>query len=262
MRLPAFEECTTDFQREFGYGDDVRQFFHPKARKPGPFSYHLRMHHVLESFADFLPPPAEIADIACAAGNFALVLAEAGYRVTGVDLLEDLLDYARKKKTTGEIDFVQGNLMEYRHPRALDGILMGEVMEHVAWPEQLVAAAHENLRPGGIFVVTTPNGSYGGNDIPTFSAITEDRREFEGKQFHHGHHLFLYTPDELRVLLEKGGFEVLRLEVFNSHYLTKSGFFRYFFTKNFLKVLDRWCSRLPFRGGGSANMMVAVARRK
>lgn len=262
MRLPAFEECTTDFQRDAGYGDDVRQFFHPRRRKPGPFSYHLRMHHALGAFREFLPPPAEVADVACAAGNFALTLAEMGYRVTGVDLLQDLLDYAKKKRTHGEIEFVQSNLMDYRHPRPLDGILMGEVIEHVAWPENLIRSARDNLREGGIFVLTTPNGTYGGNDLPTFRSITADRREFEGKQFHHGHHLFLYTPEELKSLLEAGGFDVLRIEVFNSHYLTKSGMFRYFFTEKMLIRLDRILSRWSFMGGSSANMMYSVARKK
>lgn len=261
MRLPNLEECSTELQRDVGYGDDVRQFFHPKSRKPGPFSYHLRMHHVLSSFEEFLPAPAEVADIACAAGNFALTLAERGYDVTAVDLLEELLEYAKKKHTAGKIRFIPSNLMDYRHPKPLDGILMGEVIEHVAWPEQLIAAARENLRDGGIFVLTTPNGTYAGNDLPTFSSITADRREFEGKQFHHGHHLFLYTPEELKGLLERGGFEVLRTEVFNSHYLTKSGMFRYFFTAKFLKRLDGWLSKVPFRSMSSANMMVAVARK-
>jgi 2-polyprenyl-3-methyl-5-hydroxy-6-metoxy-1,4-benzoquinol methylase len=263
MRLPATEECENDFQRQYGHGDDVRQFFHPRPRKPGPFSYHLRMHQVLSAFRDFLPAPAEVADVACAAGNFALKLAEAGYRVTGVDLLDDFLRYAKLKRTDGEIEFVHGNLMEYRHPRPLDGVLMGEVIEHVAWPENLIASAYANLRVGGVFVVTTPNGTYGGNDLPTFKDVTgSDRKAFEAVQFDPSKHLFLYTPEELRSLLEKGGFEVLRLEVFNSHYLTKSGFLRYFFTVDALKRLDRRLSKLAFMGGSSANMMYAVARKR
>ncbi len=263
MRLPSIEECENDFQRQCGYGDDIRQFFHPRPRKPGPFSYHLRMHHVLSAFRDFLPVPAEVADVACAAGNFALMLAESGYSVTGVDLLDDFLRYAQRKRTQGAIDFVQGNLMEYRHPRPLDGLLMGEVIEHVAWPERLIASAHANLRKGGIFVITTPNGTYGGNDLPTFKDVaSSDRAKFEAVQFDPSKHLFLYTPQELRQLLESGGFEVLRLEVFNSHYLTKSGFFRYLFTVEALKSLDRRLSALPFRGGSSANMMYSVARKK
>jgi hypothetical protein len=131
----------------------------------------------------------------------------------------------------------------------------------VAWPEDLIRSARENLRQGGLLVITTPNGTYGGNDLPTFSSITDDRREFEGKQFHHGNHLFLYTPDELRSLLERGGFRVERIEVFNSHYLTKSGIFRYLLTQKALKALDRPLSRLPFLAGSSANMMIAVAKR-
>ena len=111
-------------------------------------------------------------------------------------------------------------------------------------------------------MLTTPNGTYGGNDLPTFSSITDDRREFEEKQFHHGHHLFLYTAGELQQLAEKGGFEVIRTEVFNSHYLTKSGMFRYLFTMEMLKTLDRLLSRLPFMGGSSANMMIMVCRKR
>lgn len=262
MRLPAIEECENDFQREYGYGDDIRQFFHPYPRKPGPFSYHLRLEHVLGAFQQYLPAPATVADVACAAGNFALRLAELGYTVTGVDLLEDFLGYARKKRTEGKIEFVRGNLMDYRHPAPLDGVLMGEVIEHVAWPEKLIAAAHANLRPGGIFVVTTPNGSYGGNDLPTFKDVTSDRQKFEEAQFHHGHHLFLYTPEELADLLEKGGFEVLKVEVFNSHHLTQRTVLRYLFPLGVLKWADRLFSRLPLLHGSSANMMYAVARRK
>jgi 2-polyprenyl-3-methyl-5-hydroxy-6-metoxy-1,4-benzoquinol methylase len=261
VRLPKINECESDFEREFGWGDDTRQFFHPKRRKPGPFSYHLRMQHVLELFSRYLPQPAEVADIACAAGNFALTLAESGYGVTAVDLLEDLLRYAKRKHTSGNIQFVQANLMDYRHPTPLDGILMGEVIEHVAWPEDLLAAAHRNLRPGGLLVITTPNGEYGGNDLPTFSQISSDRREFEGRQFHHGHHLFLYTEKELKNLLESRGFELLEGRVFNSHYLTKSGFLRYFFSEHGLRKLDDHLSPWKFRGGSSANMMVVAARR-
>lgn len=263
MRLPSIQECENDFQREYGYGDDTRQFFHPKPRKPGPFSYHLRMHHVLRAFQEFLPAPAKVADVACAAGNFALMLAENGYQVTGVDLLHDFLNYAKKKQTKGkEVNFVQGNLMDYRHPEPLDGLLMGEVIEHVAWPEKLIASAAANLRAGGVFVLTTPNGTYGGNDLPTFKDVTGDRKKYEEVQFHHGKHLFLYTPEELRNLLEQGGFDVLRVEVFNSHYLTKSGFVRYFFSIPALKWLDERLSKLAFLNGSSANMMYAVARKR
>ncbi|RZA01118.1 MAG: methyltransferase domain-containing protein [Proteobacteria bacterium] len=262
MRLPAIQECDSDFQKEFAYGDDTRQFFHPYPKKPGPFSYHLRLGHVVAAFREFLPPPAEIADVACAAGNFALTLAEAGYKVTGVDLLEDFIRYARLKRTGGEVEFVQGNLMDYQHPRPLDGILMGEVIEHVAWPEKLIAAAAKNLRVGGIFVLTTPNGSYGGISLPTFKDVTADRSKFEEVQFHHGHHLFLYTPEELAALLEAGGFEVLRVEVFNSHYLTKRTTLRYALPKFALRWLDGRTSKLKFENGQAANMMYAVARKR
>jgi 2-polyprenyl-3-methyl-5-hydroxy-6-metoxy-1,4-benzoquinol methylase len=262
MRLVKLEECQNDFQREYCYGDDVRQFFHPRPRKPGPFSYHLRLGQVVDAFAKYLPPPAHIGDLACAAGNFALTLAERGYKVTGVDLLEDFLSYARKKHTHGDVEFVQGNILDYRASTPLDGVLMGEVIEHVAWPEYLLQSAKENLRVGGVLVLTTPNGAYGKADLPTFKQISKDRSQYEKRQFHPGKHLFLYTPEEMHELMAQAGFEVLEVKVFNSHHLTRRAVLRYFCTQGMLRALDERLSPLPYAGGSSANMMIAVGRKK
>jgi SAM-dependent methyltransferase len=47
-------------------------------------------------------PPADVLDAACGYGRHSLVLAEAGYRVTGVDRSAVLLDEARRRSGGGD----------------------------------------------------------------------------------------------------------------------------------------------------------------
>jgi 2-polyprenyl-6-hydroxyphenyl methylase/3-demethylubiquinone-9 3-methyltransferase len=67
------------------------------------------------------------------------------------------------------------------------------------------------LKPGGIAVMTTPNGSYFRNTLPRFSDCP-DPSMYEGVQFkpNSDGHIFLLWPDEVRGLATKAGLSVER----------------------------------------------------
>jgi len=47
---------------------------------------------------DFLPPPpADVLDVACGTGSLAVLLAECGYQVAGIDASRSMLGLARRK---------------------------------------------------------------------------------------------------------------------------------------------------------------------
>ncbi|TDA64042.1 MAG: class I SAM-dependent methyltransferase [Clostridia bacterium] len=82
----------------------------------------------------------------------ALILAELGHRVTGIDWSVTMLDQAREKaqKAGLEITFVEGEIENLPFPDASFDLV---VARHVLWtlvlPEQTLAEWHRVLRPNG-----------------------------------------------------------------------------------------------------------------
>ena len=123
----------------------------------------------LAILGEVLEPGARVLDVAGAQGNFSLALAEMGYRVTWNDLRGELADYVRLKHERGAVEYAPGNMFELRADTLFDAVLITEVIEHVAHPDQFLAQAAALVRPGGYVVMTTPNGRYFRNTLPKFS---------------------------------------------------------------------------------------------
>ena len=105
-----------------------------------------------------------VADLACGTGSATRILAERGYRVTAVDLSEDMLTEAMDKCC--DLDempvFVHQNLAQLRLPRAVDmAVCFLDSLDYILDPADCEAAirrTYRALNPGGIFIfdVNTP----------------------------------------------------------------------------------------------------------
>jgi 2-polyprenyl-3-methyl-5-hydroxy-6-metoxy-1,4-benzoquinol methylase len=260
VRRVEESEIETDFEREVCWGDDQRYLYNPNRRKASVFGYFLRLREVLR-LVDAYSPGKQVADFASAQGNFSLMLAERGYQVTAVDIHPEFLKYAKKKYTHGEFQTVNANIMEFRSERKFDCVLMGEVIEHVAHPEKLLASAQANRRPGGIAILTTPNGADFSSTLPTFSQVTNIEALIP-RQFHWGDHLFLYTEEELRRLFDRAGFDVLYVEKYNSAYVSQIKAPRYLMPLALLSWVERKTRHWKKNGRDSSNLLIAVGRRR
>ncbi|KRL83673.1 putative methyltransferase (putative) [Ligilactobacillus apodemi DSM 16634 = JCM 16172] len=60
------------------------------------------------------PTEGEVLDLACGAGRLAVMMAKAGYRVSGVDLSEEMLSLAEMhaREANLELAFMQGNMLD------------------------------------------------------------------------------------------------------------------------------------------------------
>lgn len=261
MRRVKNSEIETDFEREFAWGDDERHLYNRNKKKAAVMGFHLRLKTVIDMVKSYLHTGARVADIASAQGNFGLLLAEAGFDVTAVDLNEDFLRYARKKYTHGKFTTLQANLMEFRSTEPFDGVIMGEIIEHVAFPKDLLQTARANLKSGGMLFLTTPNGDEFGQPLPTYRQVT-NIEELIPRQFHWGDHLFLYTEDELRELLEEAGFELLQCLKLNSSYVSQLKGIRYLMPHAMLRWLERKTRNWKIQDKDSTNCLVVVARKR
>lgn len=100
---------------------------------------------------------AEILDVGCGAGHYAVELLARGARVTGIDGSATLLDHARGRVQDRAVlrlhDLEQP--LDFAADQSFDGIVCPLVIHHVANRRQLLREMHRVLRPGGWLVMST-----------------------------------------------------------------------------------------------------------
>ena len=147
-----------------------------------------RITAVLETLQriDFVTPPA-ICDLGCGAGWATSILGHFG-KTTGVDLSDTSLASERYPNA----EFLSANILEWDGPKGtFDVVVSIEVIEHIEKPLQAkyVQIAHDLLRPGGHFIITTPNGK-------TMCAMAKGGREWSNQPLEEW-----LTASELRTVL-------------------------------------------------------------
>ena len=218
------------------------------------YGYANRREKTLELLTEALAPGARILDIAAAQGNFSLALAELGFEVTWNDLRAELADYVRMKYERGKIEYAPGNVFELNFSAPFDAVLMTEVIEHVAHPDEFLAKIAALVRPGGCIVMTTPNGGYFKNRLPKFSECA-DPAAFEAMQFkpNADGHIFLLHTDEIEPLARRAGLSVEKIVLFTNPLTT--GHVK---TESLLRIIPRSLVRL----GESASAALPAALQK
>lgn len=151
-----------------------------------------------ETFVSLVTPGGKILDAGCGSGRDANYFAAKGFSVTGFDLSEKLLKYARDH-AVGKTSFLKMDLRKIEfEDESFDGIWASASLLHLRRDEivPVLAKFHALLRPGGILMLLMKEGA--GEKLVTSGTIQGDTR------------FFIYvSTDELRTLLGQSGFSVL-----------------------------------------------------
>jgi SAM-dependent methyltransferase len=104
-----------------------------------------------------LPPPvADVADLGCGTGSLSVLLAEDGYRVTGVDISPKMIEAAtRKSEQIGvSVTFRPGDASNPDlEPASVDAVLVRHVLWSLPDPDAAIRRWRDLLRPGGRLVL-------------------------------------------------------------------------------------------------------------
>jgi 2-polyprenyl-3-methyl-5-hydroxy-6-metoxy-1,4-benzoquinol methylase len=181
------------------------------------YAYQNRQAATFALIKSHVPTGGSILDVAAAQGNFSLLLAEQGYKVTWNDLRGDLVDYVKLKHQSGDVSYAVGDVFKLGFEACFDAVLITEIIEHVAHPDEFLRKIAAMVKPGGHIIMTTPNGAYFLNKLPRFSECP-DPSVFESMQFkpNSDGHIFLLWPDETRALGENAGLVVLDQRLFTT----------------------------------------------
>jgi len=114
---------------------------------------------VLPEYLEFLDfHPVDLLDIACGEGSFAVAMALKGYRVTGVDQSEVMIELAHERAHQADVavDFRVEDMRDLRFVDAFDlATCFFDSMNYLLTIKDLqdgIRCAFKALRPGGFFI--------------------------------------------------------------------------------------------------------------
>ena len=231
-RIVPDETWPADWKRSYEY--DLEEVYGPISCLGYAIAFQNRQRHTFELLRKFAPPPGKLLDVAAAQGNFSILLAERGYKVTWNDLRRDMIAYVQLKSDQ-PLDYCPGNVFDLDFADLFDVVLITEVIEHVAHPDRFLEKVASMVKPGGVVVMTTPNGEYFRNPLPRFSDC-QDASLFESIQFQPNSdgHIFLLHHDEIVGLAKSTGLALKEVRYFNNP--LSSGFIK---TEFLLRILPR-----------------------
>jgi len=168
--------------------------------------------------------PRRVLEVAAGDGSLSACLAAEGVTVFANDLrAENLREALLNFENADKINLLPGNLLELSPQQSglFDLVIACEVIEHVAHADDFLRHLKRFLTPFGHMLLTTPNGSYFRNSLPTLSEVG-DPTTLEARQFKPDAdgHLFLITPLELCALAAQTGLRVEKIDLSATPFIT------------------------------------------
>jgi SAM-dependent methyltransferase len=155
-----------------------------------------RLNFVKEIVQSIRAPRASVADLGCGSGVILseILLMKPLWTGHGLDISQESVAYARRlaacKGVATRAGFRTGNVTRLPYAdESLSLVIASEIIEHMPEPERVVGEIARVLRPGGQVVLTMPLESHTPGHLHTLS-----------------------NGEDLRLLCERAGLEVRRLE--------------------------------------------------
>ena len=139
-----------------------------------------------------------IIDAACADGYGTKMLASAGLDVSGLDINQGYLEFARMQNKADGASYYQVDFDRDPFPAHLtqqDAVVCFETIEHVNQPEVLLKKIHHALKVGGMLLISFPNS--------VFEKLDENGKN---KDPFHRH---IFQLNDILTLLADSGFRTI-----------------------------------------------------
>ena len=167
-------------------------------------------------------PGRRLLDVGCALGYFVEEAGRNGWDAAGIDISAAAIAYASEERRVPNL--VCGDFEEHPlSPDSFDAVTFWDVLEHMRHPREALSRARDLLIDDGILVVKVPSTSGLILKSVLLMSLLSGKRIDKVKP-HFREHLFYFTPQSLRYLLESAGFEILCLRrqaehliIFNDH---------------------------------------------
>ena len=160
-----------------------------------------------------LTKSGRLLDIGCAAGFFLDLARKRGWKVSGIELSPDAIKFSKEKL---KLSVKKGDIDKTKLSRSLyEAVTLFDVIEHLPNPYKALRKINASLKPGGIIVITTP-------DVGSIAARILGKNWLEFKRIRE--HIYFFSRETISKMLEKSGFEVVKIETTGRYFTLKSAF--------------------------------------
>lgn len=146
---------------------------------------------------NLLKPGDKILEVGCGTGSLVFELSGQGYDVTGMDISRKAIVYGLEKYGDIKLQVQAAEELQFEDG-AFDVVLSFDLLEHIAQVDRHVSEVFRVLRPGGYYLLQTPN------KYSNVVYATIVNKSFKWRRAHPS----LHTSGQLRKRLDKHGFEV------------------------------------------------------
>lgn len=167
-------------------------------------------HHRFAAVAELLPPAGEsILDMGCGPGTFLGNFGSRYRRGVGIDLAGAQIAFAQKRYGSDRLRFENTDVAAFAHGEQFDAVTSIEVIEHlpVTETQSFLRSILGLLKPGGTFVLTTPN-------YRSFWPLIERAISKKGPVDYTVQHINRFHPGRLVRELQAAGFTVRSARTF------------------------------------------------
>jgi SAM-dependent methyltransferase len=176
--------------------------------------FHRSRYRRLTQFVESVYKPGmTVADMGC--GNCWWNIR--GYPVTGVDVNENMLRWAKQHHRLADYRITDDLTRTGLQADSFDIVIMSETLEHLLNMEQTIAEVRRVLKPDGTFLITVPYDFFLGPFFILFNVNCLWQGYVRGSVYHRYRcgHINHFTKKRLRAALIGEGFSVQRMFVVN-----------------------------------------------
>jgi len=168
---------------------------------PDPFLAHRKM-------IDLVGKGKDVLELGCAAGYLSREMKRNDCTIVGVDIDRELLQKARKylrETICGDLDTIELDFSK----ESFDVILMGDVLEHLRYPEDMLRRIRPFIKQNGYIVVSVPNVA----NWEVRKNLLWGRFNYTDKGIMDRNHVRFFTLDTITRILNDAGYKIVHLDV-------------------------------------------------
>ena len=161
--------------------------------------------HWLKALLKFRLPPARVLELGCSHGSFVVLLREAGYKASGVEMSPWVVEFGQK---TFGVPVAVGPIETLDiAPGSLDVIAVMDVLEHLPDPVATMACCLQLLKPDGLLLIQTPQFE----EETNFTALVETKARFL-EMLIPEEHIYIFGDRSVTRLFQQLGAEHIQFE--------------------------------------------------